>query len=298
LANNLIGDPATRDFLIYLPRSYDSSEKRYPVVYALHGYLGNEWELATMGQDLDEMVASEEAEEMILVFVDGSNKFDGSFYMSSPTIGDYESYIVRELVDHVDANYRTLPDRDSRGITGRSMGGDGALHLALKYPDVFSVAVPMSGIYIGEHEPWWDNPGWRTPEDFDDFRQLSIFARASIAVAAAAVSNPDQPPFYLDMPFEEIDDEAQVVQEVYEKMNAAYPVNDVRPYLNQPVRLRGLLIYHGKFDNVAPVEVIQDFDEILTELGVEHEYLEVGGGHTGLDYAPVLKFLSDHLIFE
>jgi enterochelin esterase-like enzyme len=299
LANNLIGDPATRDFVIYLPPSYDTSEKRYPVVFALHGYLGDEWELASsMTRYLDEMVANGEGDEMILVFVDGSNRFRGSWYLSSPTIGDYESYIVRELVDHIDANYRTLPDRDSRGITGRSMGGDGALHLALKYPDVFSVAVPMSGIYIGEREPWWDHSGWRTTEEFNDFGRLGVGARYLIAGAAAAASNPDQPPLYLDMPFEEINGEVQIVQEVYEKVNAVYPANDVGPYLDQPVRLRGLLLYHGKFDSVAPVEVIRDFDSMLTELGVEHEYLEVSGGHTHLDYAPVLSFMSDHLVFE
>ena len=298
LASNLIGDPATRDFLIYLPRSYDTSEKRYPVVYALHGYYEGIWSLAGMTQDLDAMVDSGEAEEMILVFVDGSNKFGGSMYLSSPTIGDYESYIVRELVDHIDANYRTLPDRESRGISGCSMGGDGALHLALKYPDVFTVAVPMSGTYIGEPESAWDIPSWSTPEDLDDFNRLLGGARVFVAAAAAAASNPDKPPFYLDMPYEEIDGEVQIVQEVYEKVNATYPVNDVGPYLDQPIRLHGLMIYHGENDAMAPVEVVRDFDRMLTEQGVEHEYLEVRGRHCDLDYAPVLNFMSDHLVFE
>ena len=244
------------------------------------------------------MVDSGEVEEMILVFVDGSNKFGGSMYLSSPTIGDYESYIVRELVDHIDANYRTLPDRESRGISGCSMGGDGALHLALKYPDVFTVAVPMSGTYIGEPESAWDIPSWSTPEDLDDFNRLLGGARVFVAAAAAAASNPDKPPFYLDMPYEEIDGEVQIVQEVYEKVNATYPVNDVGPYLDQPIRLHGLMIYHGENDAMAPVEVVQDFDRMLTEQGVEHEYLEVRGRHCDLDYAPVLNFMSDHLVFE
>ncbi len=91
---------------------------------------------------------------MILVFPNASNKLGGSMYLSSPTIGDYETYLTRELVDFVDANYRTLAQRDSRGITGCSMGADGAMHLALKYPDVYSVAAPYSGTYDWAKDPW------------------------------------------------------------------------------------------------------------------------------------------------
>ena len=84
---------------------------------------------------------------MILIFPDANNQLKGSIYLSSPTIGDYETYIAQEVVDLVDATYRTIPDRNSRGITGCSMGGDGSIYLALKYPGVFSVAAPASATY-------------------------------------------------------------------------------------------------------------------------------------------------------
>lgn len=300
LANNLIGDPATRNFYVYLPAGYDTSDKRYPVVYALHGYSGNETEFIAMIPELEELTASGEVREMILVFPNADNKFGGSMYLSSPTIGDYESYIVRELVDHIDATYRTLPDRDSRGITGCSMGGDGTLHLALKYPDVFSVAVPMSGLYDIEYDSSWDKVRkqfWRTPENFDDFRQLNLNAKALIAEAAGAASNPDKPPFFLDMPFQEIDGEVQIVQDVWDRVGAVWPASDIPNYLNQPMRLRGLMIYHGEFDGDS-VEDIREFSRRLAELGVEHEYVEVAKGHCNLDYAPVLKFMSDRLVFQ
>lgn len=298
LADNLVGDPATRDFLVYLPLGYKTSDKRYPVVYVLHWYTGDEWTFTLMTLDLDEMIAKGEAQEMILVFVDASNKFGGSMYLSSPTIGDYESYIVRELVDHIDANYRTLPARESRGVTGCSMGGGGSIHLALKYPEVFSVAAAVSGTYDYEQDPAWDRVKkyfWRTPEDFEDFSTLNLDARWLIAIAAGAASNPDKPPFYLDMPFEEVDGEVQIVPDVWEKVNAVSPGHDVPGYLDQPVRLRGLMIYHGEHDGFAPVEPVRDFDKNLTEQGVEHEYLEVNGNHCNLDNAPVLQFMSDHL---
>ncbi len=105
------------------------------------------------------------AQEMIFVFPDANNTFHGSQYLSSPTIGDYETYLTQELVAHIDGTYRALPDRASRGITGCSMGGDGSMGLALKYPNVFSVAAPASGTYdysgdlfLGERDGVFEEP--------------------------------------------------------------------------------------------------------------------------------------------
>lgn len=301
LANNLIGDPATREYGVYLPAGYATSNKQYPVAYALHGYFQRPLSLGDMLDELDTMIETGEAEEMIVVLVDGSNRFGGSWYLSSPTIGDYESYIASELVDHIDANYRTIPNRDSRGITGCSMGGDGSIHLALKYPDVFSVAAPISGLYFYERDSNWDRVKdryWQTPENLDEFDRIDGYAQWFISRAAAAASNPDNPPFYLDMPFEETDGGVQIVQDVMDKISAASPAQDVRQYLDQPERLRGIMIYHGENDTQVPVELARDFDNLLTKLGVEHEYVESPKAHCTLDYAPVLKFMSDHLVFN
>jgi hypothetical protein len=118
LAGNLIGDPSNRRFSIYLPPGYETGNDRYPVVFALHAWRGDYEELNRMGPQLNFLIEEGEARPMIIVYPDASNLFWGSWYGSSPTIGDYESYITSELVDYVDANYRTLPDRESRGITG------------------------------------------------------------------------------------------------------------------------------------------------------------------------------------
>jgi enterochelin esterase-like enzyme len=300
LANNRLGDPAKRDFRVYLPPSYNTSDKRYPVVYALHNFYGDENDMIPMSRELDRLVASGEVQEMIIVFVNGENKFGGSHYLSSPTIGDYESYIVREMVAHIDANYRTIPVRDSRGITGCSMGGEGAIRLAFKYPDVLSVAVPMSGIYNFEDYPEWEPARdlfQRTPEDFDDFARIPWQIHVLIAYAAGAAPNSNKPPFYLDMPFENMNGEVQIVPEVWEKVNAVDPVHAVRQYLNQPLRLRGLMIYHGEYDQYHPVDLARNFDKMLTELGVEHEYLESNRSYCNLDFTPLLQFMSDHLTF-
>jgi pimeloyl-ACP methyl ester carboxylesterase len=302
LANNLVGDPATRDFVIYLPRGYDTSDKRYPVVYALHGFTHGLWSMVDISMDHDAMVANDEAQEMIFVFVDGSNKFNGSMYLSSPTIGDYESYIVRELVDHIDANYRTIAESDSRGIIGCSMGGRGARDLALKYPDVFGAAVSISGGYDMLADFRWDKAKayWHTPEDFDDFSRLHWRAQQLIANAAAVASNPASPPFYLDMPLEEIDGEVRIVQDVRDRFAGFSLENYARNYLDQPLRLHGLMFYHSELEGTVPVEQARAADRLLTDLGIEHDYLEDQNRAWHCDppdYAPVLNFLSDNLVF-
>jgi hypothetical protein len=108
LAGNLLGDPATRKFQVYLPSGYDTSNHRYPVVYVLHLYPGDY--MSFSGQtprSLETLIAGDKVEPMILVFPDAYNKLGGSMYWSSPTIGDYETYITRELVQQIDATYRT-----------------------------------------------------------------------------------------------------------------------------------------------------------------------------------------------
>jgi enterochelin esterase-like enzyme len=187
LADNLIGDPAERPISILLPPSYGSGDKRYPVIYVLHGYRENAMDIAEpMQAALEPLMASREAGEMILVFPDCSNRWGGCMYLNSPTLGNYETYITQDLVDYVDAHYRTLPARESRGITGCSMGGVGAIHLALKYPEVFSVSVPVSGVYDREHDPLVELgvAGYtRTLTVPSDFDTLDFLTQAAIASA-------------------------------------------------------------------------------------------------------------------
>jgi hypothetical protein len=116
---------------------------------------------------------------------------------------------------------------------------------------VFGVAAPRSGIYdFGAESVWERRRFWfqTEPEDVDD---AGVDPR--IALSAAAASNPDKPPFYLDMPFRVVDGEAQIVREVQETIFAVDVVHDLQDYLKQPVRLRGLLIYHTELDVAVPV---------------------------------------------
>ncbi|MBK8047402.1 MAG: hypothetical protein IPK16_09955 [Anaerolineales bacterium] len=299
LAGNLLGDPTERKIQVVLPQGYAESNKRYPVVYMLHGYTGNE-SYGFEGKSIYEQVLRNgEAKEMILVFPNADNRLEGSFYLNSPTIGDYETYISQEVVDYIDAHYRTLATRDSRGIAGCSMGGDGAIHLGLTYPDVFGVAAPMSGQYH-----WLNDLGWKNVDGFsklpandDEFQTLPIEIRWLTAIAAGAAPNADKPPFFLDMPWEIVNGAPQVLPEVREKIAAASPWADAADYSKQSQRLNSLLIYHGRLDAITPVEQVRAFDAYLTELGIKHDYLETDMGHCG-DLAPVLSFMSEQLVAE
>jgi pimeloyl-ACP methyl ester carboxylesterase len=303
LAGNLIGDPATRDYYVYLPPGYDSGDMRYPVVFVLHGYpLDASYWVGRLPRKENQLLDEDQIRPMILVFPDAYNAFGGSWYLSSPTIGDYETYITEELVAEVDANFRTLPSRESRGITGCSVGGYGALHLGLEHPDVFSVAAPMSGV-----SEVWEPSGFEfplEPHNFDEFSALPVMTQLLIALTAAAAPNPDNPPFYLDMPFTLVDGEPQTVPEVFERINALLnPANDLSRYLNQPIRLSGFMIVQdtdlGEPDGPEATEralkAPRAFDKTLTEAGVDHEYLEVEGCHCCADWGPILVFLSEHL---
>ena len=144
LEGNLEGDSPDRDVFVYLPASYGSEpNRRYPVVYFLHGYgIGAEqyWNIMTVPDAADKGGAR----EMILVHPDANTIYNGSMYSSSPTTGDWETYVAEDLVGYIDSHYRTVADRNSRGLAGHSMGGYGTMRIGMKRPDVFSALYAMS----------------------------------------------------------------------------------------------------------------------------------------------------------
>jgi len=148
LAGNLEGDSPDRDVFVYLPPGYSTSRnQRYPVVYLLHGYslTAERWmSFSNLAAASDKAIAAGTMKDMILVSPDAYTIHGGSMYASSPTIGDWETYIAEDLVGYVDKNYRSIANRMSRGLAGHSMGGYGTLRIGMKRPDVFSSLYPMS----------------------------------------------------------------------------------------------------------------------------------------------------------
>ncbi len=154
--------------LVYLPPSYDQGRSRYPVAYYLHGLGGNEGNWVKAGHidaTADSLVA-QGMRELIIVMPDG----DDSWWMTSSLLPDvpgcvrtlpsyagsaasycvpwphYDDYVAYDLIRFIDGRYRTRADRAHRGIAGLSMGGYGAVTLALQYPQLFAAAASHSGV--------------------------------------------------------------------------------------------------------------------------------------------------------
>src|ERR1051325_6765075 len=147
LEGNLEGDAVDRDVLVFLPPSYAKEKsRRYPVVYALHGYsIGAEqWSHEIHVPQTIEGAFAQGAKEMIIVLPDSKTIHNGSMYSSSVTTGDFEQFISRDVVAYIDSHYRTIPNRLGRGLVGHSMGGYGAIRIGMKHSDVFGSLYIMS----------------------------------------------------------------------------------------------------------------------------------------------------------
>ena len=133
--SKILGHPVP--YCVILPSGYDADKTRdYPVVYFLHGLGGNEQMLLNSGgmnmiQDLRD---SKRIGEFLIVAPDAGRSF---FINSRDGKVRYEDFFVREFLPYIESHYRVRAERKSRGITGVSMGGYGALRFALKYPDLF-----------------------------------------------------------------------------------------------------------------------------------------------------------------
>jgi S-formylglutathione hydrolase FrmB len=132
-------------YALDLPASYASGEKRYPVVYALHGLFEGPgfWERRGLSTILAGLRDRGELSEFLVVVVDGGN----SFFVNGP-LGPYEDLVARDVVEHVDKTYRTLPGRPHRALLGVSMGGYAALRIALRDPGRFAAVATHSAMLL------------------------------------------------------------------------------------------------------------------------------------------------------
>ena len=151
------------NYSITLPKSYVSEkERRYPVVYMLHGYGddNNSWNGNWLhGNDKIFALESNGLSDMIYVFPQGFTTYYCNYYTGA---FNYMDMFIQELIPYIDANYRTIADREHRSITGYSMGGFGAMALASKHPETFLCCAPLSmsfrtdDQYMAESQSGWD----------------------------------------------------------------------------------------------------------------------------------------------
>lgn len=143
---------AEKEYTVYLPDGYDSSEKKYPVLYLLHGAWGNSLSWVVDGelkQIADRCIRANEALPMIIVMPDargiGENYGGKNMGYFNVPRWNYEDYFFEELIPYIDANFRTIANKKNRAIAGLSMGGGGAIAYAQRHPSFWSSACSLSG---------------------------------------------------------------------------------------------------------------------------------------------------------
>src|SRR5688572_2562902 len=285
LEGNLEGDSPDRDVTVYLPPSYASDQnRRFPVVYLLHGYGGREdtftSRLASLQESGDRLAVAQGFSSAIVVTPSAYTLHKGSMYSNSPTTGDWERFIAEDLVAHMDKNYRTLPSRLSRGLAGHSMGGYGALRIGMKRPDVFGALYIMSACCLSANR----NPrpetmaaveAIKTREQAEEAAKAPGFGPSTTLASAAAWSpNPKNPPLFLDLPVKD----GKVRPDIVAKWVANSPLETLEQYVANLGKYYAIGIEIGTKDTLIGSN--QQLHAAMTKLLIPHYYEEYDGDHT------------------
>ena len=158
--------------VVITPEKY-SKDKKYPVIYLLHGFSGNDKDWITKVPAIKNY---SDAYGFIIVCPDGNF---ASWYFDSPLIQDsqYETFVTNELIGYIDLNYKTIANKEGRAITGLSMGGHGAFYLAFKHQELYNIAGSMSGAL--DIKPIAD--GFAIPQLLGDYaRNPEVYKKHSV----------------------------------------------------------------------------------------------------------------------
>ncbi len=279
LRGNLIGDPVWREATVYLPPGYKSNRtKRYPVVYLLHGFAADHrafmrgpYQNLNVRISMDSLIDAGAVREMIVVMPNARSFFDGSFYINSPVTGTWEDFITKDLIGHIDRKYRTVRNRQGRGITGHSMGGFGALRIAMRNPDLFSAVYALSPCCLAEMNYPERRAAWKVAiglRERSEYRRAGFTANLLYAMAAAYSPNPDRPPFFADLPYRVEADSLVPVPDVLAKWQG--PLAMASSHVNALKRL-DIAFDAGDVDALTDIPInVRALDSLLTLHGVAH----------------------------
>jgi len=307
LEGNLLGISAERHISIYLPPSYyTDKDRRYPVVYKLHGNRSPTAKRNPWGESfldlLDTALVDGKLREMILVQPDGTHRYGGCQYANSPVSGNWADFVVKDLVEYMDRNFRTLAKPESRGLTGGSMGGRGVLDIALKFPGVYDVVYAQFPGQMGFRKFRRDAnaEGWRKliETDVSDFSKGGLGRLMGFAVAFSP--NPKSPPYFADFPMKLEGDLMQWNEEVLQRWANFDPIEIAAKNADPLSELTALYIDCG--DEDRGLEAIRLFSSILNDQNVPHAFEEYQGGHGDPGAkrlkSRVLPAFSKHLAFD
>ncbi|HKE64396.1 MAG TPA: alpha/beta hydrolase-fold protein [Micromonosporaceae bacterium] len=305
LRDNVLGDPSDRPLWVYTPPRYDQEAERWPTVYMIQGYTGHVGMWANRMpyrqpflETADAVFASGTAPGCVVVYVDAWTAYGGSQYVDSPGTGSYHSYLCDEVVPWVDAHYRTIPDRESRAIAGKSSGGFGAMITPMLRPDLFGAFATHAGDTLYELCYVHDfGPAARALRDFDadimawwaDFRSRPSFTNEADATllgllgcAAAFSARDDGTP---ELPFDPRT--GMIRPDVWQRWLDWDPVRMAAGYADALRSMRAIWIDAGTRDDYFLDLGATAFKAELDKIGVDPErvFFELfPATHAAIDY--------------
>lgn len=313
VALNKIGTDPVRNMLVYLPPGYAASTEHYPVIYFLPNPFQAGYRFDFDHHDaqglFDQAIAAGIIGKFILVAVDMDTPLGASWYVNSAATGNWEDFVVRELVPYIDGNFRTLPTRDSRGIAGIFIGGYGAIRFGMRHPDVFGSVYAMhpvgtgSGVGVMAAIPKWDILA--KARSMDDVRadgRTQIFA----SIFQAHLPNPDKAPLFIDLTARQEGEQLAIDSGLMERLrNNFYLEAVISHYAENLKSLKGFTFDWSRSDgNYDHIHANQVFTRKLNEFGIRHGAEEYNGPFGGSDwgaegrmFTDVFPFFQRHLAF-
>jgi Putative esterase len=313
-AGNRIGVSSVRKMVIYLPPGYLSSTHRYPVIYFLPNPFEEDDRFDFDHRDaqglFDRAIADGVINDFILVAVDMNTPLGTSWYVNSQVTGNWEDFMIQELVPYIDANFKTLPDRDSRGIAGVFIGGYGAIRFGMRHPDVFGSVYAMhpvgtgTGVSVSASLPKWDI--LVNAKSMDDVRKDSR-TQIFTTMFQAHLPDPDKPPLFIDLLARQEGNQMIIDAKLMERFrNNFYLETMIGKYADNLKSLRGFKFDWSRNDaNFDHVYANQAFTHKLNEFGIIHqaeEFNDSSGepdwGSDGRFRTEVLPFFARYLVFD
>jgi hypothetical protein len=318
LRGNPLGDAADRPLWVYLPPAYDASpDERFPVIYLIQGYTGTigMWGnrspfRPTVLELVDDLFARTDTPPALVVAVDAWTAYGGSQYVDSPGTGNYHTYLCDEIVPFVDARFRTIADRESRAITGKSSGGFGSLITPMLRPDVFGAFASHAGdtlyelCYIKDFAETArrlrDSYGGSYENFWADFRSRVPFSKAGdavlVSVYGVAACFSAEEDGTVRLPFEI--GTGKLIPEVWQRWLDWDPVRMVPEYADALRSLRAVYLDAGTRDEYYLDLGAQAFVDELAKIGVTPGFFELfDAAHGAIEYRyPIaMRFLSERL---
>lgn len=297
LKGNPPGDPHIRDLIVYSPPGYEGSGERYPSVYCLTGFTGRGKMLVNdnaftpnLAERMDHLIAAGTIKPMIVVMPDCFTYYGGSQYINSTATGNYEDYLIDEIVLFVDQNFRTIANLDSRAVMGKSSGGYGALVMGMRHADTFGLICSTAGdayfelCYVQDFAKAFRSikadPKGFMKNFWAEEKKSKDFHAALNTIGMSACYSPNGADY--DLPFDL--ETGEIRQDVWARWLEHDPVRLVEKHVENLKSLRLLYLDAGTRDEYSLDIGARVLSNRLRDFDIPHLHEEFDDGHGGISY--------------